>query len=128
MLLMELFSLMCIFPLSSVTGMNVISVFPKKVGQKTKHSQFQNRTISPCRTRDNFTKNLVQEVELIIMWTTTSNITLPGLVENFQPNLFVPLVKFLAKEGSKTIQQLKINELFKRVCVEKVTCVCMYLQ
>ena len=112
--------------MSPVTGMNVISVFPEKFGQKTKH--FQNRTISPCKTHDNFTKNLVQEVELIIMWTTTGNITLLGLVEKFRPNLFVPLVKFLTKGGSKTIQQLKINELFKRVCAEKVTCVGMYLQ
>ena len=61
------------------------------------------------------------------MWTTTGNITL-GLVENFQPNHSVPLAKFLAKGGSKTIQQLKIKELFARVCVQKVTCVGMYLQ
>ena len=108
--------------------MNVISVFPEKLGQKTRYSQFQNRTISPCKTHDNFTKNLVQEVELIIMWTTTGSITFLGLVENFQANLFVLLVKFLAKGGSKTIQQLKINELFRRVCVEKVTCVGIYLQ
>ena len=49
-------------------------------------------------------------------------------VVNFQPKHFVPLVEFLAKGGSKTIQQLKITELFKRVCVEKVACAGMYLQ
>ena len=37
------------------------------------------------------------------------------LNENFQPNHFVPLVEFIAKQGSKlkTIQQKKITELLK---------------
>ena len=64
MLLMELFSLMCLFTLSSVTGMNAISIYPEKLGQETKYSQFQNGTISPC------SRNLVQEVELIIIKKT----------------------------------------------------------
>ena len=46
MLLMKLlfFNVYSIFPLSSVIGTNVISVFPEKLGQKTKYSQFPNRT------------------------------------------------------------------------------------
>ena len=119
---------MCLFALSSVTGMNVISVNPEKLGQETKYLQFQNGTISLRKTHEQLQKNLVQEVKLIIMWTTIGNITLPGLVENFQPNHFVPLVEFLAKAGSKTVQQLKIIELFKPECVEKVACAGMYLQ
>ena len=72
--------------------MNVLSVYPENMGQETKYSQFQKRIISPCKTHDNFTKNLVQEVEVIVMWTTTSIIT---LLENFQPNRFVgPLLNF----------------------------------
>ena len=49
------------------------------------------------------------------MSTTHGNLTLPGLNENFQPNHFVPLVEFIAKQGSKlkTIQQRKITELLK---------------
>ena len=108
-------SFMCLFALSSVTGMNVISVYPEKLGQETKYSQFQNGTISPRKSHDNFLKNLGQEVKLVFMWTTHGNLTLPGLNENFQPNHFVPLVEFTAKQGSKlkTIQQRKITELLK---------------
>jgi hypothetical protein len=36
-----------VFGLSSVTGMSVTSVYPEKVGQETKYSQFQNGTIWP---------------------------------------------------------------------------------
>ena len=63
--------LMCLFALSSVTGLNAISVYPEKLGQETKYSQFKNGTISPRKTQNNFKKNLVQGVKLIIMWTTT---------------------------------------------------------
>ena len=34
---------------------------------------------------------LVQEVKLILIWTTDGIYTLPGMSENFQPNHFVPL-------------------------------------
>ena len=34
---------------------------------------------------------LVQEVKLILMWTTDCIYTLPGMSENFQPNHFVRL-------------------------------------
>ena len=95
---------MYIFPLSSVTGINVISVFPKNFEQKTKHFRFLNRSISSCKTHDNFTKNLVQEVYLIIMWTTRGKITLLGLFENFQPNLFVTCVGMYLQYSKVPVQ------------------------
>ena len=63
---------MCVFALSSVVGMNITSVYPEKLEQVTKYSQFQNGT--------------VQEVKLILMWTTDGIHTLHGMSENSQPN------------------------------------------
>ena len=102
--------LICLFALSSVTGMSIISVYPEKLGQKTKYSQFQNGTILPRQVHNNFSDKLVQEVKLIIMWTSSGIDVLPGLSEDFQPNHFVPLVEFKAKTRSK---QPKITTLFK---------------
>lgn len=103
-------SLMCLFALTSVTGMSIISVYPEKLGQKTKYSEFQNGTILPRQVHNNFSGKLVQEVKLIIMWTSSGIDVLPGLSKDFQPNHFVPLVEFRPKTGSK---QPKITTLFK---------------
>ena len=103
-------SLMCLFALTSVTGMSIISVYPEKLGQKTKYSQFQNGVILPRQVHNNFSTKLMQEVKLIIMWTSSGIDVLPGLSKDFQPNHFVPLVEFKAKTGSK---QPKITTIFK---------------
>ena len=86
------------------------SVYPEKLGQKTKYSQFQNGIIIPRQVHNNFSAKLMQEVKLIIMWTSSGIDVLPGLSKDFQPNHFVPLVEFKAKTGSK---QPKITTIFK---------------
>ena len=47
------------------------------------------------------------------MWTTDGIHTLPGMSENFQPNYFVPLVEFVAKNVLKKKLQPKITDLFR---------------
>ena len=108
-------SLMCLFALSSVTGMDIISVYPEDLDNKTKYSKFQNGTISPRNAHKDFSVKLVQESKLIFMWTTAGFLTLPGLPQGFQPNHFVPLVEFNSSTGTKAklVQQKKITDHFK---------------
>ena len=116
-------SLMCVFALSSVTGMDLISVYPERLGKETKYSQFQNGTISPRARHDSFSSKLVQEAK-IIMWTT-GGVGVLTHNETFQPNHFVPLVEFTTKqkntEGLATLNQQKIpwqrkiTDLFQEV-------------
>ena len=108
-------SLMCLFALSSVTGMDVISVYPEELDHETKYSKFQNGTILPRNAHKDFSVKLVQESKLIFMWTTVGFLTLPGLAQGFQPNHFVPLVEFNSKTGTKAkpTQQKKITDHFK---------------
>ena len=114
-------SLMCVFGLSSVTGMSVTSVYPEKVGQETKYSQFQNGTIWPRLFHNNLKSKLVQEAKLILIWTTHGIHILPGMNKDFQPNHFVPLVEFITKcaEKKKLPQQQKITDLFRSESVQK---------
>ena len=72
-------SLMCLLALSSVTGMDIISVYSEDLDNKTKYSKFQNGTISPRNVHKDFSVKLVQESKLIFMWTTAGFLTLPGL-------------------------------------------------
>ena len=114
-------SLMCMFALSSVTGMQIVSVYPETLGQATKPSQFQNGTISPRMTHNRLTGNDVQKVKLILMWTVDGTLNLPGLDVNFQPNHFVPLVEFNPKakvECKAPTQQRKITDHFKSPAVD----------
>ena len=107
-------SLMCVFGLSSVTGIGVTSVYPEKVGQETKYSQFQNGTVWPRLFHSNVKSKLVQEAKLILMWTTLGIHILPGMSKGFQPNHFVPLVELMAKDVEKNEpQQQKITDLFR---------------
>ena len=76
--------LMCLFALFSVTGMDVISVYPEDLDHKTKYSKFQNGTILPRSAHE--VLKLVQESKFILMWTTAGFLTLPGLAQGFQPN------------------------------------------
>jgi hypothetical protein len=114
-------SLMCVFALSSVTGMNIISVYPEELDHETKYSQFQNGTIFPRRCHKNFSGKLAQNVKLILMWTTNGIVTLPGLSEDFQPNHFVPLLEFNININKKigSSQQKKITDHFPSHCGKK---------
>ena len=47
------------------------------------------------------------------MWTTDGIHTLPGMSDNFQPNHFVPLVEFIAKNVPRKKLQPKITDLFR---------------
>ena len=49
-------SFMCVFALSSVTGMVLTSVYPETFQQQTKYSQFQNGTIFPQVAHHNLTR------------------------------------------------------------------------
>ena len=42
-------SVVCLFGLSSLTGVSIVSVYPEKLGQETKYSLFLNSTILPQR-------------------------------------------------------------------------------
>ena len=59
-------SFMCVFALSSVTGMVVTSVYPETFQQQTKYSQFQNGTIFPQVAHDNLSSKLVQETKFYV--------------------------------------------------------------
>ncbi len=111
-------SLLCMFALSSVTGMTITSVYPEKLGAETKYSQYLNGTISPRLADKRFTEKLVQPIKLLLLWTTDGVHTLPGLNTDFQPNHFVPLVEFMSKDDSNKKaaqpQQRKITDLFSR--------------
>ena len=114
-------SLMRVFALSSVTGMN-ISVYPEELDHETKYSQFQNGTAFPRRCHKNISGKLAQNVKLILMWTTNGIVILPGLSEDFQPNHFVPLLGLNSININKKIgssQQKKITDHFPSHCGRK---------
>ena len=124
-------SLLCMFALSSVTGMDITTVYPETTGKETKYSQFLNGTISPRARHTSFTSKLVQDVQLILLWSTDGIATLPGIDKNFQPNHFVPLVqvqdrdenitpKALKKKTTSKIQP-KITDVFKSAGEESVS-------
>ena len=52
------------------------------------------------------------------MWTTDGIHTLPGMSGNFQPNHFVPLVEFIAKNVPKRKPQPKITDLLRSHCLQ----------
>ena len=110
-------SFMCVFALSSVVGMPITSVYPEKM-TKTKYSQFQNGTVLPRLPHNMFKNRLVQDVKLILMWTTDGILTLPGINKDFQPNHFVPLVEFIDKH-KKSQQQSLITDLFTTKSLQK---------
>ena len=52
--------------------------------------------------------------------TTDGIHTLPGMSDDFQPNHFVPLVEFIAKDVQKNKpQQRKITDLFRSGSLQK---------
>ena len=106
-------SVLCMFALSSVTGMDITSVYPETAGKKTKNSQFLNGTISPRARHASFTSKLVQDVQLILLWSTAGIATLPGIDTNFQPNHFVPLVQVQERDENITPKALKQKTISK---------------
>ena len=116
-------SLLCMFALSSVVGMDITTVYPEEIGKETKHSKFLNGTISP-RVASTLFSNACSNVPLILMWTTSGITVLPGFDSSFHPNHFVPLFFFCNKSATplpnptlpeivKTGQQLKITDVLK---------------
>jgi hypothetical protein len=95
-------SLLCMMALTSVTGMEMTTVYPEK---DCKSSKFLNGTILPRAAHDSFSSKLVQDVQLIIMWSRSGITILPGVDTNFQPNHFVPLVKLPNTSIPKAKQQ-----------------------
>jgi hypothetical protein len=61
--------LMCLFALSSVTGMPIRSVYPEKLGTVTKYSQYQNGVIHPRAEHKRFSGKVVDGKE-IKRWTS----------------------------------------------------------
>ena len=60
-------SFMCVFALSSVTGMVVTSVNPETFQQQTKYSQFQNGTIFPRVAKDILLRTLLLDDPVILL-------------------------------------------------------------
>ncbi|XP_046858087.1 uncharacterized protein LOC124451504 [Xenia sp. Carnegie-2017] len=112
-------SLMCTFGLSSVTGMTIISVYPEKLDQETKYSQFLNGKILPRQAHQHISSQLVQPAKLILMWTTTGAYSLPELDIEFQPNHFVPLIEFNQTNNSRVNNKKKITDHFKVDVLQK---------
>lgn len=120
-------SLMCMLALSSVTGMNILSVYPEEIEKETKSSQLLNGTICPRTPHKLFASKLAQPAKLIILWSRDGINILPGVSNTFQPNHFVPLLEYNHKGKShhgglsrahqskigKAIQP-SITELFQR--------------
>jgi hypothetical protein len=109
-------SLLCMFSLSSVTGMNITTVYPEIIGKETKYSKFLNGTISPRAAHTSISSKFVQDVQLILLWSTAGIAVLPGLDTSFKPNHFVPLVQVQQSEGnikSKVKVQPKITDVLK---------------
>jgi hypothetical protein len=76
--------------------MEMTTVYPEK---GCKSSKFFNGTILSRAAHDSFSSKLVQDVQLIIMWSRSGITILPGVDTNFQPNHFVPLVKLDKADG-----------------------------
>lgn len=113
-------SLLCMFALASVTGMNIASVYLETSGEQTKYSKFLNGVIPPRAAHMSFKSHLSQDVELIILWSTDGIAILPGLDPSFKPNHFVPLVQFQPniKQNESGVKkhkknQPKITDIFK---------------
>ena len=58
-------SLMCVFALSSVTGISIIAVYPEKMGNASKYSQFLNGKILTRIIHDSFSKKVAQQCKPI---------------------------------------------------------------
>jgi hypothetical protein len=69
-------SLLCMMALTSVTGMEMTTVYPEK---DCKSSKFLNGTILPRAAHNSFSRKLVQDVQLIIMWSRSGITILPGV-------------------------------------------------
>ena len=111
-------SLLCMFAL--FTGMNIRTVYPEKIAEKTKHSQFMNGLISPRAAHTLFSSKVMQDT-LVLMWSSVGIITvLPSLdASSFNPNHFVPLVEF--KHGKSNATDLKSQKLPKARQQLKIT-------
>ena len=116
-------SLLCMFALSSVVGMDITTVYPEEIGKETKYSKFLNGTILP-RVESTLFSKACSNVPIILMWTTSGITVLPGLDSSFHPNHFVPLFYCFNDNSTplpnptlpeivKTGQQLKITDVLK---------------
>ena len=128
-------SLLCMLALSSVTGMDITTVYPEITGQESKYSRMQNGIIKPRISHGRFVSKVVQNVKLIILWSRDGMNVLPGVGTMFQPNHFVPLVQYKPKgqqqahhrglspkfqsKSAKGQQQRSINDLLKAPNVDK---------
>ena len=100
-------SLLCMMALTSVTGMRMTTVYPENSSKESKYSKFMSGTILPRAAHNLFSSKLVQDVQLIIMWSMSGITILPGVDTTFQPNHFVPLVKLDKTDGSSRTSNLK---------------------
>ena len=112
-------SLLCMFALSSVIGIDITSVYPEDTGKETVYSRFLNGKISP-KAAHRFSSKVSPDIQLILLWSIDGITVLPGLDSTLRPNHFVPLVLSKIKKISKPNHQTKITDLLKPTNYEKV--------
>ena len=115
-------------PCCQLPGMSVCSVYPEKLGKENIYSKFLNWTVLPRVSHNNIRDKLVQVCNLVLMWTTHGILSMPGMNENFQPNHFVPLVVFVAKDNQKKNNGQKITDMFKAKSVKQESNQILYLK
>ena len=112
--------LLCMFALSSMTGMNITTVYPEIIGKETKYSKFLN-------TYEIFEYNIPLEqhiLQFLVNLFKISNLSCCGQllvllfslvwISSFKLNHFVPLVQIQQSKGnikSKVKVQPKITVL-----------------
>ena len=85
-------SLMCLFGLSSVIGMDIVTIYPEEVGRANKYSNMNNGVIKPRVSHSKLHTDFCNEAKICIMWSKDGSDTfIHGDDEDFNPNHFVPL-------------------------------------
>lgn len=115
-------SLLSMFALLSVTGMDITSVYLETIGKETKYSKFLNDLTNSRTKRSLFKSKLVNHSpKLIFLWSRSGISSLQGLDTTFLPNYFVPLISFqlshitVGNGRSKAPkEQLKISDIFMK--------------
>ncbi|XP_046862999.1 uncharacterized protein LOC124456670 isoform X2 [Xenia sp. Carnegie-2017] len=101
-------SLLCMFALSSVTGMKVRSVYPDTLGETSKYAKFLNGQILPRVEHSLFEHaDAKQTPELVFLWSAYGASSLPALETSFKVNHFGPLIPFYVKESVEEIIKSK---------------------
>ena len=85
-------SLMCLFRLSSVIGMGIVTIYPEEGGRGTKYSNMNNEVIKPRVCHSRLHIYFCNQAKICIMWSKDGSDTfIHGDDDDFNPHHFVPL-------------------------------------